>query len=158
VLISLGVLLAALPSTEYLGAAAAAIVGCSFAAAGVGYPLYKKKRTCADIKAFEAMEQARKGTTLAALDDAHEQIRRLQELNEDHARRAIEKDRDWRALVAAKDELLAAQMVDTEKAKAEAERVRNTTVNFVLEMLHGEGMIRKGEGDESGVPAGTGDR
>jgi len=147
-------LLAALPSTEYLGTVAGAVVAGCFAGAGIGYPIYRRKRTDADIAAYRALEEARKGTTLQALADAHEEIRRIQDLMAERDRLAAEKARQADAIVRAKDDLIETQQRELAALRTEAERMRTITLDFAKDVLHQHGWIREEGEDESAVPAG----
>jgi hypothetical protein len=155
-LVPVGLLLAALPPAEYFGAVAAAVVGAAIAAFGVGYPIAKKRKSDADIAAYQAREQAEKGTTLRALADAQEQIRKAQELLAERDRLAAEKDRhaaererQMQAIITEKDKLIDTLMRDLGEERDESHRVRKGAQEFLVDLLENKGVVKE---DEAAAP------
>lgn len=118
---------AALPPPEYLGTATGAIIAGGLGGAGIGYAAWKKKKTDADILAYQRMETAQKGTSLRTIQELTATLSSVQE-----------------QLVIAERRILEVEREETE-AQAEAERLRHLVLDFAKDILHTKGFVAADE-------------
>jgi hypothetical protein len=103
---------------------------------GIGYNNFKVRKAKADAEAFRIEEEARKGSTLAALDDLTTEMKAMQ-------CRLGERDAEILRLRAEIDD-----------CHADAEKLRGVVLEFSMGILHRRGyvVLPGGSSDEIPVP------
>jgi hypothetical protein len=138
--------LSTLPSPEAASLLIVAVLTGLGVGAGSAYRSWRKAQAEADAEAFRITEEARKGSTLAALEDLTAELKAIR-------CRLADRDAEIVRLKADRDADARRAAGELAECREEAEKLRAEVYDFAIGVLHRRGFVELAGGGRDDAPA-----